>query len=88
MSHFLEYELDVWGPLRIYGDFSAISEIASFIRISKGCFMRKVPEFCFRLESSDDIYTPIIVLELCLRAEDHEEEFLIRSILEYLTVGS
>ena len=44
--------------------------------------------FCFRFESSDNIYTPIIVLELCLRAEDHEEEFLIGSILEYLTVSS
>lgn len=88
MSHFLEYKFDVWSPLRIYGDFSSISEITSFIRISKGCFMRKVSEFCFGFESSDDIYTPIIVLELCLRAEDHEEEFLIRSILEYLTVGS
>lgn len=40
MSHFLEYELYVWSPLRIYGNFSAISEIASFIRISKWCFMR------------------------------------------------
>lgn len=50
--------------------------------------MRKMPEFCFGFESSDDIYTPVIVLELCLRAEDHEKEFLIRSILKYLTIGS
>lgn len=88
MSHFLEYELNVWGSLRIYSNFSAISEIASFIGISKGCFMRKMPEFCFGFKSSDDIYTPIIVLELCLRAEDHKEEFLIGSILEYLTIRS
>ncbi len=88
MSDFLEYKLDIWSSLRIYGDFSSISEIASFIRISKGCFMRKVSEFCFGFEPSDYIYTPIIILELGLRAEDHEEEFFIRSILEYLTVGS
>lgn len=88
MSHFLEYELNVRSSLRIYGDFSTISEIASFIRISKWCFMREMSEFCFCLESSDDIYTPVIVLELRLRAENHEEEFLIRSILEYLTVSS
>ncbi len=88
MSHFLEYKLDIWSPLRIYSDFSAISEIASFIRISKWCFMREMSEFCFRLESPNNIYTPIIVLELGLRAEDHEKEFLIGSILEYLTVGS
>ncbi len=88
MSYFLEYKLNVWSSLRIYSDFSSISEIASFIRISKWCFMREMSEFCFRLESSDDIYTPVIILELCLRAEDHEKEFLIGSILEYLTVGS
>ena len=88
MGYFLEYQLNIWSSLRIYGDFSTVSEIASFIRISKGCFMRKMSEFCFRLESSDDIYTSVIILELCLRAENHEEEFLIRSILEYLTVSS
>ena len=88
MSYFLEYELNIWSPLRIYSDFSSISEIASFIGISKGCFMRKMPEFCFGFKSSDDIYTPVIILELGLRAENHEKEFLIRSILEYLTVGS
>lgn len=88
MSYFLEYKLNILSSLRIYGDFSAISEIASFIRISKWCFMREMSEFCFGFESSDNIYTPVIILELCLRAEDHEEEFLIRGILEYLTVGS
>ena len=88
MSYFLEYKLYVWSPLRIYGNLSTVSEITSFIRISKWCFMRKMPEFCFGFKSSDDIYTPIIILELCLRAEDHEEEFLIGSILEYLTVRS
>jgi hypothetical protein len=88
MSYFLEYKLYVWSPLRIYSNFSAISEIASFIRISKWCFMREMPKFCFRFESSDNIYTPVIILELCLRAEDHEKKFLIRSILEYLTIGS
>ncbi len=88
MSYFLKYELNVWSSLGIYSDFTTISEIASFIRISKWCFMRKMPEFCFRFESSDDIYTPVIILELCLRAEDHEKEFLIWSILEYLTIGS
>lgn len=88
ISHFLEYELNVWSSLGIYGNFSSISEIASFIRISKWCFMRQMPELCFGLKSSNDIYASIIILELCLRAEDHEEEFLIRSILEYLTVGS
>lgn len=45
-------------------------------------------KFCFRLKSSDNIYTPVIILELCLGAEDHEKEFLIWSILEYLTIGS
>ena len=50
--------------------------------------MREMSEFCFGLESSDDIYAPVIVLEFCLRAENHEEEFLIGSILENLTVGS
>lgn len=88
MSYFLEYKLYIWSPLRIYSDFSAISEIASFIGISKWCFMREMSEFCFRLESSDNIYTPVIILELGLRAEDHEEKFLIGSILEYLTVRS
>lgn len=88
MSYFLEYKLNILSSLRIYGDFSAISEIASFIRISKWCFMREMSEFCFRLESPDNIYAPVIVLELCLRAENHEKEFLIGSILEYLTVGS
>lgn len=88
MSYFLEYKLYVWSPLRIYSDFSAISEIASFIGISEGCFMREMSEFCFGFESSDNIYTPVIILELCLRAENHEKEFLIGSILEYLTVGS
>jgi hypothetical protein len=34
MSYFLEYKLYVWSPLRIYSDFSAISEITSLIRIS------------------------------------------------------
>lgn len=88
MSYFLEYELNVWSSLRINSYLSTVSEIASFIRISKWCFMRKMSEFCFCLESSDNIYAPIIVLELRLRAEDHEEEFLIGSILEYLTVSS
>ena len=50
--------------------------------------MREMSKFCFCLESSNNIYTPVIILELCLRAEDHEEEFLIGSILEYLTVSS
>ena len=50
--------------------------------------MGKMSEFCFCLESSDDIYAPVIVLELGLRAEDHEEEFLIWCILEYLTISS
>ena len=88
MSYFLEYKLYIWSPLRIYSDFSAISEIASFIGISKGCFMREMSEFCFGFESSDNIYTPVIILELCLRTEDHEEEFLIWSILKSLTIGS
>lgn len=88
MSHFLEYKLYVWSSFRIYSNLSTVSEVASLIRISKGCFMREMSEFCFGFESSDDIYTPIIVLELCLRAENHKEEFLIGSILEYLTVGS
>ena len=88
MSHFLKYKLYVWSSLRINSYLSTVSEITSFIRISKGCFMRKVSEFCFGFESSNDIYTPIIVLEFCLRAEDHKEEFLIGSILEYLTISS
>ena len=88
MGYFLEYKLYVWSSLRIYSNLSTVSEVASLIRISKGCFMRKVSEFCFGFEPSDNIYASIIILELCLRAEDHEEEFLIGSILEYLTVGS
>lgn len=50
--------------------------------------MWKMSCFCFGLQSSNNIYTSIIIFELRLRAEDHEKEFLIRSILEYLTVGS
>ena len=34
MSHFLEYELNVWSSLRIYGYLSTVSEVASFIGIS------------------------------------------------------
>ncbi len=55
MSYFLKYELNVWSSLGIYSDFSTISEITSFICISKWCFMRKMSKFCFRLESSDNI---------------------------------
>lgn len=40
MSYFLEYELNVWSSLRIYSDFSTISEVTPFIHISKWCFMR------------------------------------------------
>ena len=50
--------------------------------------MRNMSRLCFGLESSYNIYTSIIIFELCLRAEDHEEKFLIRCILESLTVGS
>ncbi len=88
MGYFLEYKLYVWSSLRINSYLSTVSEIASFIRISKWCFMREMSKFCFRFEPSDNIYTSVIVLELCLRAENHEEEFLIGSILENLTVGS
>ena len=34
MSHFLEYELNVWSSLGIYGYLSTVSEITSFIRVS------------------------------------------------------
>ncbi len=50
--------------------------------------MWKMSEVCLSFKSSDNIDASIIVLKFCLGAENHEEEFFIGSILEYLPVGS
>ena len=88
IGDFLKHDFNVGGSLRIENNLSTISEIASLIEISKRCFVRKMSEVCFRFESSDNINASIIVLKFCLGAKNHEEEFLIGSVLEYLPVGS
>ena len=88
MSYFLKYKCYIWSSLRINSYPSSISHITSFIQVSHRSFMRKMPCFCFCFESSHDIDASIIIFEFGLRAEDHEKEFLIRSIFEYLTIGS
>ncbi len=88
MSYFLKYEGYIGCSFRINSYPSSISHIASLIEISHGSFMRKMSSFCFCLKSSYNIDTSIIIFKLGLRAEDHEEEFLIWCILEYLTIRS
>lgn len=88
IGDFLKHDFNVGGSLRIENNLSTISEIASLIQVSKRCFVRKMSKVCLGFKSSDHIDTSIIVLEFCLGAENHEEEFLIGSVLEYLPVGS
>ena len=58
------------------------------VQISSRCGAWPESHLASRSETSLDVDDLVVVLELRLLAEDHEQEFLIRIVLNFCPVGA
>lgn len=83
LKHFLNDRC----PVRVNIDVATLL-LARAVQVSSRCGAWPQPHLASRSKSSFYIHHLVVILEFCLAPQYHEEEFLVRIVSEFLTIGT